>query len=216
MCTPAVQLATTATPHQLGFTNPLTLWPRPDQVPEFYQILPSNVALSNNIFASSPTTIRIGSDYSIQRLSNGPSEVRNITVRRDHPVPPTRPTVSVSTSRTSQWTLASGAARGRPEVTSQNQNQHGRRSLPSTSTSNSSTNSKVSRQVTRKSTSPSHAGVNWKSRQPTECDLCNRMFSNKFNLKQVKLNFSTHNFTLKLGSFLFLIFVTYDNPSPFH
>jgi len=195
-------------------------------MPEFYQILPSNVALSNNIFASSPTTIRIGSDYSVQRLtveprsatslSNGPSEVRSITVRSDLPVLPTRPTVSVSTSRTSQWTLASGAARGRPEVTLHNQTQHGRRSLPSTSTSNSSTNSNVSRQATRKSTSPSHAGVNWKSRQPTECELCNRMFSNKFNLKQVKFKIFTNNFTLKLGTFLLLILVSYDNLNPFY
>jgi len=37
----------------------------------------------------------------------------------------------------------------------------------------------------RKSTSPANTGANWKSRQPTECDYCKRMFSNKFNLKQV-------------------------------
>ena len=29
---------------------------------------------------------------------------------------------------------------------------------------------------------------NWKSRQPRECDICKRMFSNKFNLKQVRTN----------------------------
>ena len=198
MHTPAVQLAasTSAAPRQLGFTNPSTLWPRQDQASQFFQILPSNVALSNDMSAS--TTIRIGTDYSIQRLtveprsatvlSNAPTTSRSISVRRDLPVAPTRPTVSVSTSRTSHWALASGA-RARPDVTSHDQNQQRRRSLPSTSTS-SSTSSNVSQAASRKSTSPTHAGVNWKSRQPTECEHCNRMFSNKFNLKQVKIIFS--------------------------
>ena len=36
-----------------------------------------------------------------------------------------------------------------------------------------------------KCSSPTNSGANWKSRQPTECDFCKRMFSNKFNLKQV-------------------------------
>lgn len=36
-----------------------------------------------------------------------------------------------------------------------------------------------------KSSSPTNTGANWKSRQPTECNHCKRMFSNKFNLKQV-------------------------------
>ncbi len=36
-----------------------------------------------------------------------------------------------------------------------------------------------------KCSSPTNTGANWKSRQPTECDFCKRMFSNKFNLKQV-------------------------------
>jgi hypothetical protein len=38
-----------------------------------------------------------------------------------------------------------------------------------------------------KSSSPTPTGANWKSRQPTECDFCKRMFSNKFNLKQVRI-----------------------------
>ena len=29
-------------------------------------------------------------------------------------------------------------------------------------------------------------GPSWKSRQPRMCQYCQRMFSNKFNLKQVK------------------------------
>ncbi len=179
-------------PRQLGFTNLSTF--RQGQTPEFYQILPTNVALAS----SASTTIRIGADYSIQRLtveprsanllSNVPTTSRNIAVRRDLPAAPTRPTVSVATSRASQWTLASGA-RARPEVTTHDQTQQGRRSLPSASTSSSSTSSNVSQPASRKSTSPNHAGVNWKSRQPTECEHCNRMFSNKFNLKQVRSHF---------------------------
>jgi hypothetical protein len=59
-----------------------------------------------------------------------------------------------------------------------------RASLPSTSSSSSSSQSNF----VRRSTSPS-VGANtsstWKSRQPMECDFCNKMFSNKFNLKQV-------------------------------
>lgn len=39
-----------------------------------------------------------------------------------------------------------------------------------------------------KAHSPVGTGSNWKSRQPTECDFCKRMFSNKFNLKQHILN----------------------------
>ena len=33
-------------------------------------------------------------------------------------------------------------------------------------------------------------GPSWKSRQPRMCQYCNRMFSNKFNLKQVSALFS--------------------------
>jgi len=56
-----------------------------------------------------------------------------------------------------------------------------RASLPSVSTP--FVNPGTSRQ--NSSLSNSSACSTWKSRQPTECDYCNRMFSNKFNLKQV-------------------------------
>jgi hypothetical protein len=54
-----------------------------------------------------------------------------------------------------------------------------RRSTPSLSESHDSNLNH------RKLNSPTNTGANWKSRQPTECDYCKRMFSNKFNLKQV-------------------------------
>ena len=51
-----------------------------------------------------------------------------------------------------------------------------RRSAPSASSSHPKSSSPTTTTTT---------GANWKSRQPTECDFCKRMFSNKFNLKQV-------------------------------
>jgi hypothetical protein len=178
-----------ATPRQLGFTNPNTLWPTHGVATEFYEILPSNVALSNQLSSSATsttTTLRINSDFSISRLTTesrqlvpSGSKVRHnnsrIPSRRDPVVGLVRPTATRPTvpghaqgehqyTRTIQWTPAEAEAR--PEGTS-----HGnsRRSLPSTSSSSRAT----------------ATGTNWKSRQPTQCGFCNRIFSNKFNLKQV-------------------------------
>ena len=36
-------------------------------------------------------------------------------------------------------------------------------------------------------------GPSWKSRQPRMCQYCQRMFSNKFNLKQVQLQLYSHD-----------------------
>ena len=43
-------------------------------------------------------------------------------------------------------------------------------------------------------------GPSWKSRQPRMCQYCQRMFSNKFNLKQVKLLTRLVNQTVSLSS----------------
>jgi len=59
--------------------------------------------------------------------------------------------------------------------------------LPSTSSGISASTGKTTTKTTakksaRKTTSKS---ANWKSRQPMECEVCQKIFSNKFNLKQV-------------------------------
>ena len=43
-------------------------------------------------------------------------------------------------------------------------------------------------------------GPSWKSRQPRMCQYCQRMFSNKFNLKQVQLLTRLINHTASLSS----------------
>lgn len=74
-----------------------------------------------------------------------------------------------------------------------------RSSLPSmsASNSNSSTSSTSQPETQRRSNSPppgcANATSTWKSRQPMECDFCNRIFSNKFNLKQVRIGFNHFN-----------------------
>ena len=43
-------------------------------------------------------------------------------------------------------------------------------------------------------------GPSWKSRQPRMCQYCQRMFSNKFNLKQVRKHTLNLNAGLGYGS----------------
>ena len=221
-----------ATPRQLGFTNPNTLWPTRDLTTEFFRILPENVALSNQLSrsaTSTTTTLRINSDFhSISRLTSEsrqpvPSgstarQISRIPSRRDPVVglvrpTATRPTVSAvpghahgehQYTRTNHW--APAAAEARPEVTS-HRSSATRRSLPSTSST-----SHVTSQPSRRSTSPTNstaAGANWKSRQPTQCEFCNRMFSNKFNLKQVRTTEQLFPFFFYSSAIIVILLVLY-------
>ena len=134
-----------------------------------------------------------------------PPQIRETTfgVQQWIPMTPsTRPTITLLTpspnpspshaqaQNTTTRALPTEAGITRPTVFAPRADR--RSSLPSTSNLlPASASASATQSTLRRSMSPPPGGANanasstWKSRQPMECDFCNRTFSNKFNLKQV-------------------------------
>lgn len=188
---------------------------------QFYQILPADIANQqrpNHEYGSNRVTS--GADNSVQRLTGSTEPFRLSfahsampTIQLAKPTPPTerqhipiqwitmpstsasRPTITLqSPNQTYRSRLTSEQSHiPRPVILSSQAADAGRRaSLPSVSTTSVTLNLSQSSQL-NSSLSSSNASSTWKSRQPTECDFCNRMFSNKFNLKQVKWKLQRRN-----------------------
>ena len=184
-------------PPLLNIPNPAVFWPKRDGTPTAFRPLaqasspiaaPSSGESSQNSSPLDFSNWRLGSDYHpVHRLFgdsvNGrfPPALTQMGVREDN----RSALMAVAAAISAAATAAASAANNDRNLTvpapAQSPDRPTRRGprisrQPRTSTSSAGY---------RKSASPSNTGANWKSRQPTECDYCKRMFSNKFNLKQV-------------------------------
>lgn len=191
----------------LNIPNPNAFWPKREELSTAFRPLasatsPAVASSGDSSQNSSPLDFsnwRLRSDYSVQRLFGNPDSASPFANTMSHMA-----RVGSDENRTALMAVAAAisaaaasaavsAANDRsisvpPSAHSPSPNEVARRGPrhsrgPRRSTPSMSSGSMMPH---AKSSSPTNTGANWKSRQPTECDYCKRMFSNKFNLKQVR------------------------------